>query len=266
MKRRLCAFLIVFVSSRALNAAFIVADRNLWPNAKVPYRFSSQLGARTKLRAEVEKAISRWNERLQSSTVPASFGPVLRPATGADTHVVVFHHRSEIIEGARCFTEHAGYDPDNSELAVYLSDDCEINVVVHEIGHVLGMLHEHQRCDAKDYIQLTMEGLLDDPSQLLPLCDVPLFDDRGHLTSPSMAGDYDFLSIMHYAPRLKGGCLASNCAPYVLKQKGRELLDPMGIRDESDLLVQKQVSCASSSACISPEDVIELKKAYRIPP
>jgi hypothetical protein len=61
--------------------------------------------------------------------------------------------------------------------------------LIHMIGHVLGLLHEHQRADRDRYIRVFREHI--DPRY------VHEFD---RLVSGHAFGEYDFDSVMHYAP------------------------------------------------------------------
>ncbi|WP_196138613.1 pre-peptidase C-terminal domain-containing protein [Aliikangiella sp. G2MR2-5] len=61
-----------------------------------------------------------------------------------------------------------------------------IFVIVHELGHSLGMRHEHQRANRDDYVDIMIDNVL---------------DNRTHnftLKTTSDYGSYDFLSVMHY--------------------------------------------------------------------
>jgi hypothetical protein len=61
------------------------------------------------------------------------------------------------------------------------------STVCHELGHALGMCHEHQRSDRNSYVTINTNNII---SGHLP--------DFVLLTSSTNKGPYDFLSVMHY--------------------------------------------------------------------
>jgi hypothetical protein len=78
---------------------------------------------------------------------------------------------------------------------INLSENCwSRQTVIHEIGHALGLIHEHQRPDRDRYVEIRRENLDQD---FLGLMWSINFDDQPvELSTP-----YDFLSIMHYGRR-----------------------------------------------------------------
>jgi hypothetical protein len=66
-------------------------------------------------------------------------------------------------------------------------------VMMHEIMHALGFLHEHQRCDRGSYVTQTGNCGVD-ASNLNPVC-----------SGANPIGAYDYESIMHYG----GGCFSA---------------------------------------------------------
>ena len=60
-------------------------------------------------------------------------------------------------------------------------------VVCHELGHALGMVHEHQRSNRDSFVTIVTNNIL--PQNL---------GDFALLTSSQNQGSYDFLSVMHY--------------------------------------------------------------------
>jgi parallel beta-helix repeat protein len=60
-------------------------------------------------------------------------------------------------------------------------------VVVHEIGHALGLVHEHQRSDRDNYVTINSNNVAAGQLQNFVL-----------LTTSQNKGPYDFLSVMHY--------------------------------------------------------------------
>ncbi len=71
---------------------------------------------------------------------------------------------------------------------VNIGDGCSIPIVIHEIRHVLGLPHEHQRFDRDFYIRVNYDNIQNDRKNNF------LKMDPRHYTTP-----YDYHSIMHYS-------------------------------------------------------------------
>lgn len=75
---------------------------------------------------------------------------------------------------------------------INLSSDCwDSPTVIHEIGHALGLIHEHQRQDRDSYITIHPENI---DEEFLFLTQKLNFGPQ----SMGFNTPYDFLSIMHY--------------------------------------------------------------------
>ncbi len=73
---------------------------------------------------------------------------------------------------------------------VRLGASCTYGTILHEIGHALGLHHEHQRADAPFYVDVLKENIKDGEEEFL----VPF------TTGGTVAwGEYNYRSIMHYS-------------------------------------------------------------------
>lgn len=77
----------------------------------------------------------------------------------------------------------------------------QMGVIEHEIGHVLGMFHEHQRPDRNDYITVHRGNI-----QLMRLENFVLLIPTVVLGVP-----YDYSSVMHYGSKVIINILSIHC-------------------------------------------------------
>jgi Astacin (Peptidase family M12A) len=62
--------------------------------------------------------------------------------------------------------------------------------IIHELGHALGLLHEHQRPDRDQFITILWDNIIPSYHHNFEIRDNPLLVEENH--------DYDYQSIMHY--------------------------------------------------------------------
>lgn len=140
----------------------------LWPNGVVPYVVDRRLD---NARRQVFLEAARHWEAL----APVRFVP----HTTEDDWIVV-QPQSE--SGGRATVGMGGLGPG----LVALGPDAGIRVALHELGHTLGMHHEHNRPDRNRYVTVDWRGQIDDIAFLIR-------EETRNCTA------YDFGSIMHYS-------------------------------------------------------------------
>jgi len=155
-----------------------------WPDGVIPYEIS-------KLTPEQEAIVKRGMQRWMDTGAQISFVP----RTNQEEYV---------------FFTGSLTNGNNTSLVGYKKGArAEINItafwwrqeewmIVHELGHVLGFHHEHQRWDREDYITVHYENIKPGRSS-----DYDRIDQTNWIVSSTA---YDYRSIMHY--RI---CWASKC-------------------------------------------------------
>lgn len=68
----------------------------------------------------------------------------------------------------------------------------DIDVIIHELGHCLGLAHEHQRPDRDIYVTIVWDNILPAKKYNFDIIDNPLIDEEDY--------EYDYGSVMHYTP------------------------------------------------------------------
>ncbi|MCY1015050.1 M12 family metallopeptidase [Pyxidicoccus sp. MSG2] len=146
-----------------------------WPNGVVPYTIAQDVAQPSRLAA----AINAWQQ-----VTPIRF--VLRTASNAAQYPNYVTFRATDTPGGNF--SNVGRQP--TPQSVQLSSGATTGIMIHEIGHVLGMWHEHTRTDRNAYVRILWENIIPAYSGD--------FDIRPPFTRDVVA--YDYNSIMHYGP------------------------------------------------------------------
>ena len=141
----------------------VSSKESLWPGGIIPYVLDPEL-----TNPHVPVAVRHWNENT-----------VIRLVERTDQPNWV-----RFIPGSLCAAEVGMI---GGEQNVFLHDNCGPAAVVHEIGHAVGLWHEHQRNDRDPHVWVSPSPLVFDPWSYLK--------DGPYAVA---MGPYDYGSVMHY--------------------------------------------------------------------
>ncbi len=144
----------------------------VWPNGVVPYRISDQLSASAV--AKVNAAIERWNDTGAITLIERT-----------DATAAAYPNYIDFIDANQC-ASWVGFQNTGAQ-SIYTGDKCSEGSMIHEIGHALGLLHEHTRPDRDNYVQINWDSITTDKTHNFDI-----------LTDAITLGEYDYSSIMHY--------------------------------------------------------------------
>ncbi|UJR06693.1 hypothetical protein I4U23_010979 [Adineta vaga] len=162
---------------------------NKWPNGIVPYDVSAITNAADRLMIENATHHIMYDTGSPiANSVSRNSCVHFRPRVGSDTTYVT------IVYGQGC-NAHAGYWP-KYPLKLTLQKDAQANcftngVIQHELLHVLGFKHEHQRPDRDNHVQINYANI---DSQWHYAFDKQVWGT----TAVDLKTNYDYGSIMHY--------------------------------------------------------------------
>ena len=143
-----------------------------WPDGIVPY-LSPADNSPTQ-QAAIRQAIEHWMERTSISFVE-------RTAENA----AQYPHYLRFDNSNSC-ASYVGMQ--GGEQSILVSDACSTGSVIHEIGHALGLFHEHTRSDRDSYVQIDWNQIVRDKDINFSLQNA----------GTQNVGPYDYGSIMHY--------------------------------------------------------------------
>ncbi|CAI5446638.1 unnamed protein product [Caenorhabditis angaria] len=149
----------------------VLSDKDKWPLGRVPYVLSSAYT--TAQRAVIASAFDAYAKKTCVKFVPK---------TAMDKDYIVIQK----LDG--CY---ADFSRVGGRQQVSLADECiDYATIIHEMMHVIGFIHEHQREDRDNYVQIIYKNVI-------PGANTD-FDKLSNLGLSYYGEKYDYMSIMHY--------------------------------------------------------------------
>lgn len=190
---------------------------SLWPATtasapylyEIPYTISDDFSD-DYVEDVIEPAIDHWNTNTNVRFVPWD---------GVATDYV------EILSVAgRCWSN-AGRQSGRQEIKLDEAGCTRVATVIHELGHTVGLKHEHQRLDRDQFVRIIDENIQTDP------------DRSGNFTvyGPGLPlGEYGYTSIMHYRPTAFGKTAAAGGQMVTIQSLGPAIA-PASVLTAGDL-------------------------------
>ncbi len=179
---------------KSAQASYVSVSR--WPGGYVPYYFEGGWSAAEK--AVCQSAMNRYrsvcNLTFRETSARGSY--ILKMGRG-QTQGCYAAGQSTI-----------GY---NASPEITISpDQIKYDVILHELGHTLGFMHEHQRPDRDSYINVNY-------SNIQPVVQFAF----NKMSSANYNTSYDIYSIMHYRSYSSSNCVAVNTSqPFITTKSG----------------------------------------------
>ena len=146
----------------------------LWPDPVIPYEIED--GFSDDQRQWILTAIREWNERTVISLVPRT----------TQEEYVLFQ------PGTSC-RANVGLLRRGMVTNIWLGGDCSVRSIVHEIGHAVGLGHEHQRLDRNAFLKVRFR-----PSPETASNHLISYANAVGIEGLFNVGPFDFRSVMNY--------------------------------------------------------------------
>lgn len=194
-----------------------------WPDGIVPYMPPTSNSDIQQ--ANIELAIEHWMERSRITFVERT-----------EENAEQYPHYLRFASSNGC-ASYVGMQ--GGEQSVMVSDGCTPGSIIHEIGHALGLFHEHTRSDRDSYVQINWDEIVNGKDINFKLQNV---GTRNY-------GPYDYGSIMHYGEYF----FSNSTTPTIVVPDGVEIGQRIQLSDIDASSVDQMY--ATDLALLPPSDI-----------
>jgi len=193
-----------------------------WPGAIVYYDYKLDVQARPRAQQVIQQAIAEYHKKTCIRFKKRTTEP----------HYIQFHI------GQGC-SSYVGYGGGRKwPMPVSLAQGCwRKGIVIHELGHALGMFHEQSRPDRDEHVKINWQNIEKDME----------FNFKKQKSSniDSLGTVYDYASVMHYGQTAFG-----------IKQNNKRLITIETIDSSKQSTIGNRIG-------LSPVDVLQINKLYK---
>jgi len=146
-----------------------------WSNNTIVYRIS---GLSSQVRSELQKSFDEWSSKTNIR---------FKERTNESTYVTISSSGSNSNSGV------ATLGSNGSRGFIRLGTRATAVVIIHEIGHTLGYIHEQNRSDRDNYVIINFDNIQDDAKdQFFKSSTASLITSQLDLNSTMMYGSFTF--------------------------------------------------------------------------